>query len=752
MISDYAHGRTRMRFGAACGLAAALHVASAADNPPAPPDRPAARARIGLVLGGGGAKGAAHIGVIKVLEELRIPVDCIAGTSMGSLVGAAYATGMPSQQLEQLITKVDWAEILATAPREEVPVQRKRLDFAFPIGLELGVKDGSVVFPGGLVPTHQIEALFRRVVAGAGEVTGFDRLPIPFRAVATDLESGEMVVFDHGDLAVAMRASMAVPGAFAPVEVEGRVLVDGMLVRNLPVDVARQACADIVIAVPVGNPAVTRDKFTRLTSVVGQAMNIAVEANEKVQLATLTDKDVLVPVLLKDIGSSDFADVPRAIPIGEEAARAAAASLSRYSLSTQDYAKWRSGLRELAAAPKPRIDEVRMSGFNVTNPEVMRTFVESRPGDTFDPDVADADATRIAARGEFTSVSAQVTAEDGRNVLTYKATEKPWGPDYLQFALNLNTDLRGETGWGIRLDYQKRWLNSLGGEFRTSVQVGRPNGLFAEFYQPLDLAQKFFVSPVAFVSQTLGYVYSADERLAELDQSRMGLRLDGGVALGSWGEARVGLLTGKGKASTSVAVSWLPDDGSHRLGGVTFDFVADTLDQRVFPSTGTYASVGAMLSDTKLGADFSYQVLGFNVTKALTRGANVWSLSLRGGSDFGSEVPVYDQFRAGGLFNFSGYHTNELIGREYGLAAIGYRRRLGWLFETLETAAWVGGTLEVGNVYKRPDGTSARGVLTGGSVYLGANSLLGPVYLAYGLSEGGRSTWYLTIGSSLEGH
>jgi NTE family protein len=224
------------------------------------------------------------------------------------------------------------------------------------------------VLPGGLVPTHQIEALFRRVVAGAGEVASFDRLPIPFRAVATDLESGEMVVFDHGDLAVAMRASMAVPGAFAPVDVEGRVLVDGMLVRNLPVDVARQACADIVIAVPVGPGRLAR-QVNAPDQWVGQAMNIAVEANEKAQLATLTDKDVLVPVLLKDIGSSDFADVPRAIPIGEAAARAAAASLSRYSLSAQDYAKWRSGLRELAAAPKPRIDEVRMSGFNVTNPK-----------------------------------------------------------------------------------------------------------------------------------------------------------------------------------------------------------------------------------------------------------------------------------------------------------------------------------------------------------------------------------------------
>ena len=248
---------------------------------PGAPGSPGARPRIGLVLGGGGAKGGAHIGVLKVLEEMRMPVDCIAGTSMGAIVGAAYATGMPAEELAKIVSDVNWKETLESAPREGYTVRRKALDFLFTNGFELGVKDGKLVFPGGIVPTQQIEGLFRRIVAGARQTPNFDRLPIPFRAVATDLESGDMKVFDRGDLAVAMRASMAVPAAFAPVEVDGRLYVDGMLVRNLPVDVARKLCADVIIAVPLGNPVASRENLGNALAVAGQAMNIAIEVERE---------------------------------------------------------------------------------------------------------------------------------------------------------------------------------------------------------------------------------------------------------------------------------------------------------------------------------------------------------------------------------------------------------------------------------------------------------------------------------------
>src|SRR5574340_43765 len=248
-----------------------------------------------------------------------------------------------------------------------------------------------------------------------------------------------------------------------------------MLVRNVPVDVARKTCADVVITVPVTNPRATRAQLGTFLGVTGQAMNIAIEANENAQIATLTDKDVLVKVVLDDIGSSDFAKVPEAIPIGEAAARAVADKLSRYSLSPQAYAAWRSHLRVVAEKPRPKVDEVRMAGFVTTNPEVAKAQLQTRPGDTYDPAKADADANRIVARGDYTAVTYGMGEADGRNVLTFDAVEKPWGPDYLMFDLNLSTDFKGDTGWGIRVDYAKRWINSLGGELRSSGQIGRPN-------------------------------------------------------------------------------------------------------------------------------------------------------------------------------------------------------------------------------------------------------------------------------------
>ena len=708
------------------------------------------RPKIGLVLGGGGAKGAAHIGIIKVLEEMRIPVDCIAGTSMGAIVGAAYAAGMSALQIEQVITAVEWKEILASAPRQDIPAHRKGLDFIFTLGLELGVKDGGLVTPGGLVPTHQIEALFRRIVAGAGQVSDFNQLPIPFRAVATDLESGAMQVFDRGDLSVAMRASMAVPGAFAPVDYNGRLYVDGMLVRNLPVDVARQMCADVVIAVPVANPAVTRESLGTLVGVVGQAMNIAIAANENDQLATLTPKDVSIPVILQNVTSASFDKVPEAIPIGEAAARKAAAALSRYSLPPREYAEWRANLGKLAAVPKVKIDEVRLVGFKATSPEIMRTFLRTKPGDTYDAVKADEDATRLVARGDFTSVSYQLSTEDGRNVLTYRGAEKPWGPNYLLFDINLSTDFKGDTAWGLRMDYEKRWLNSLGGEFRTSFQLGRPNYFGAEFYQPLDSSQRFFVAPGVFAKQNLEYLYSAGSRLAQLDTRRYGGWLDGGIALGSWGEFRLGLMRGSVEQSVNVGGTGLPDLGSSALGAGTMRFVYDTLDKRLFPTEGAYGVVYGNFSDTGLGAERNYKTVSFKLSKVLSLDRNVWTVALRGGSDLNSNAPFYDQFRAGGLFNLSGYRPNELIGREFAFGAVQYRRRIADIMPTLGTGVYAGATLEAGNVFQRLDGTQARGALIGGSLFLGVNSKLGPVYLGYGHSEGNHQALYLYLGSSLE--
>ena len=671
---------------------------------------------------------------------------------MGAIVGAAYATGMRAKELERVISAINWQETLTSAPRQDVPYHRKALDFIFTLGFEVGLKDGELVGPGGLVPTHQVENLFRQIVPGARQVTDFDRLPIPFRAVATDLESGEMVVFGRGDLTIAMRASMAVPGAFAPVAHENRLLVDGMLVRNLPIDVARKMCADVIIAVPVAIPPATRADLRSALEVAGQAMNIAIEANEKAQLATLGARDITIPVVLPGIASGDFHKVPEAIPIGEAAARKALSALSKYALGPREYAAWRGGLGDIAKAPAIRIDEIRMTGFKDTNPDAARTFITARPGDAYDPVKADADATRLVARGDYSNVSHQVTTEDGKTVLTYSVTEKGWGPNYLLFDINLSTDLKSDTAWGLRFDYERRWLNSLGGELRTSLQVGRPNVFNAEFYQPLDLQQRFFIAPSIYASQSLLYLYTGDTTVAQYDVRRFGVRLDGGIALDTWGEFRLGLQRGGLDASPKVGSVVIPNQGHESTAGVTTRFNYDTYDRRAFPTHGSLGRVTGYFSETGLGAEQSYRTIEASWSTVHTLGRNVFTLGARGGTSLGSEVPIYDQFRLGGLFNFSGYRNQQLTGREYALGTIQYRRRVADISETLGSAVYAGGTLELGNVYQRADGTNARGVLTSGSLFLGISSKIGPVYLAYGHSEGGRSAYYIYIGSSLEAY
>ena len=708
------------------------------------------RPRIALALGGGGAMGAAHIGVIKVLEELRVPVDCIAGTSMGAVVGAAYATGLDAQALDHIMTSISWKDTFRSAPREDIPVRRKELDFVFTLGLEIGIKGGQVLVPKGIVPTQQIENLFKRIVAGARQTNRFSSLPIPFKAVATDIESGEMVVLERGDLTQAMRASMAVPGAFAPVELDDRLLVDGMFVRNLPVDVARKSCGDVVIAVSVGNPPPKRGDLNNALSVLGRASSLGVELNERAQLETLTKRDVAVKVVLDGISATSFDKIPEAIPIGEAAARALAGKLARYSLPAVEYTAWRARLGNLAVATRGTIDAVRIEGAERVNPEVLRTFIELKPGERFDPKKAAADTTRLVGRGDFESVDYRFLREDGRNVLTYQAKEKELGPDYLLFDLNLQTDLENDTLWGIRVDHQRRWVNDLGGEWRNTVQIGRPSGLASEFYQPVDLAQRFFAAPRVFYSQSQQDLYLDEKRVARYEVGRMGAGLDLGVAFDTWGEWRLGLERGRVDTDVSIGTPLSVSGQRVSTGLWRTRFLYDQLDHALFPTRGTLGRLTYYESSRSLGADDSYRRGEGTVRTVVSRGRNVYDLGVAGGSDFGSAMPAYDWFVLGGLNRFSGYPIGALRGREYALGTVNFKRRVWDLTGTLGTGVYLGGGVEAGNVFNRLDGTPAKGVIWSGSTYLIVDSKLGPLYLGAGFSEGGRVAGYLYLGSSFD--
>ena len=461
------------------------------------PDPSAARPRIGLALSGGGARGAAHIGVLKVLEELRVPVDCVAGTSMGSIVGGAYAAGMPPRRLEQILRQTDWNKVFTDRPpRGEIASRRKADDYKTLFAAEFGFKDGSLRLPKGLIAGVSIESFLRTLTESASAINDFQRLPIPFRAVAADIETGEAVVLQRGSVPQAMRASMAIPGFVSPVEIDGRLLVDGGIANNLPINVVRKMCGDVVIAVNISTPALRRDEIGSALTVVTQLLNFLGKSTVDGQLASLGPRDVLIAPDLGDISAGGFDQAGQAVDIGEAAARALADQLTRYSVSEQEYARIRATQIAEVKQQAP-IDEIRIEGLQRSSAAVLSALVQSKPGEPLTEEKLAEDLRRIYGRGDFESVDYRITQEAGKRVLTIMAREKTWGPDYLRFGLGLATDFSGNDTFNVAVNYRRTWLNRLGAEWVIEGQVGHNAHLFTEFYQPLHERGIWFAAPYA---------------------------------------------------------------------------------------------------------------------------------------------------------------------------------------------------------------------------------------------------------------
>src|SRR5277367_6713825 len=334
-------GKRLLWFGVTWALSAGCLWPAAATWAATDPPVPAAanvRPRICLVLSGGGARGMAHIGVLKVLEELKIPVDCIAGTSVGAIVGGLYASGMTALEIDSTIRSLDWQEAFRDAPpRRDLAFRRKQDDRNFLVRLPLGLKHGRILLPKGLIQGQKLQETLRQLTLPFSNTTNFDLLPTPFRAVATDLETGNAVLMDKGDLAIAMRASMSAPGVFAPVEVDGRLLVDGGLAENLPINVARAMHADVLIVSDVSFPLQGRSALDSALSISNQMLAILVRKDSDRQRATLGPQDILIEPNLGSATATDFTVPANVIAGGENAARDAVSKLSAYSVGEAAY-------------------------------------------------------------------------------------------------------------------------------------------------------------------------------------------------------------------------------------------------------------------------------------------------------------------------------------------------------------------------------------------------------------------------------
>jgi NTE family protein len=729
-------------------MLSALSVPAIADESSGP-EGGARRPKICLVLSGGGARGAAHVGVLKVLEEYRVPIDCIVGTSMGALVGAGYATGTSVAEMEQINAEIS-TELLfkELPPRDEIAMRRKFDDYLPYIGPELGIGGNGFELPKGVVSGVQLETVLRRLAKAKG-YHNFDRLPIPFRAVATDLVTGKAVVFRNGELANVMRASMSVPGAVAPAEFGGMILVDGMLTSNLPVETARAMGADIIIAVNVGTPLLKRDELNSIFGVTGQMLSILTEQNVQKSLAALKSADILITPELGDYSTGDFDNLAKIEPFGEEAARRQADRLKRLSLPPGEYAALRKK-QTVAVLPDLRpVDEIRFEDLQRVNPQSVQAIMETRVGQPIDQQKLDRDMRRIYGTGDFEHVNYRFLEEPGKRVLAVDAVEKSWGPDYLHFGLGLSSDFRGDAFYNLLATYRRTWLNSLGAEWRTDLQIGRTSGLFTEFYQPLNAEGWLFVAPHADIRRRSTYLYQGDSRLASYDISSALAGVDAGLQFRQYGVFRLGIEGGQLDPKLDTGPQSL-SPGQPRIaqGAYRARLLLDRLDNVNFPRSGWGSQMNVYDSTSQLGADTSYTKWDANGMAVYSYGEHTFNAAAKFGGKIGSNpLPNYDQFQWGGFLEQSGYRTGQLYGENLSFGRLMYYHRI--MRGSLLQGAYGGASLEAGKVGNPLVPGSPTGLLKSASVFVAVDSPVGPVYLGYGHAQDGNSSLYFYLGRPL---
>jgi NTE family protein len=708
------------------------------------------RPKVGLVLSGGGALGLAHIGVLKVLEELQVPVDCVVGTSMGALVGGTWATGVSPQQMEKVITETDLESLFDDQPpRSEVSQQIKNDSYKPLFDFTLGYNDG-VQLPSGASAGYKFELFLKELIGTGASISNlnFDDLPTPYRATATDLETGELRVFYRGELPRIMRASMSLPGVIAPTEIDGRVYVDGGLVRNLPVDIARNLCGDVIIAVNLGTKPKSRQEINSSIDVAVQSIVLLTEQNVRNSLDELSADDILIVPDLEEFDSSAFSSQQEIIERGVRAALAKQEALAKLALTQDEYQAWLSGRQQKVPAAM-QVKKITVEATGEVNAEAVQRDIKTEPGAGFDVKQLDRDIANIFGRGDFSYVGYSIIPDDDNASIVIKAESKPWGPGYLKFGLGAATDFTSPSQLNLAASYRRTWINSLGAEWRTDMQLGYDSILRTAFIQPLQLRDGAFITPYAEVSRTFVQYYKDDIRIGDFRINRSQVGLDLGVT-GRLGELRIGPFVSriKGKPDFGIATVIIPEQDATQT-GITLFGVIDQLDRPVFPRTGIYAAVDVTSAKEEDSYTEEFTKAQAKLTGVKSLGVNTFTVSLEWGDELSGleDLPAYEVFKLGGPKRLSGLYLDQLTGTRYNLATASYYRQYASLPSQLGSGLYFGFSMEAGRINDSLNtNTATYDWIKSGSVFWGADTILGSAYIGYGYSSINQSTFYLIIG------
>ncbi|ANF26877.1 patatin-like phospholipase family protein [Stutzerimonas stutzeri] len=703
--------------------------------------------RTGLVLSGGAARGLAHIGVLKALEEQGVQIDAIAGTSMGAVIGGLYAAGYSVDELEKLALELDWQQVLSDdPPREDVPFRRKQDDRDFLVKRKLSFRDdGSLGLPLGVIQGQNLALLLERLLVHASDIRDFDRLPIPFRAVATDIANDKKVIFRSGHLPQAIRASMSIPAVFAPVEIDGRLLVDGGMVDNVPMDVARDMGVDRLIVVDIGTPLLPREQLLTVVDVLNQSITMMTRRNSEAQLATLRPEDLLVQPMLAAFGSTDFGRAEQLIDAGYRAADALGGRLA--TMRSESGGNLSLSLARSAEPRTPLITAVRIENDSKVGDAVIRRHIRQQIGKRLDVQDLQKDMGTLYGLDYFEQVEYRIVHGKPGNTLVVTAREKRSGTDYLRLGINLSDDFRGDSAFNIGASFRKNGINELGAEWLTRLQLGDRQEFFSEFYQPLDAGSRWFVAPNLIAQAQNVEAILDNDPIAEYRLQRYGYGLSLGRQIANNGEIRFGVGQAWGEADVRVGDQQLPDF-SFEEGYYQLRYSFDTVDDVDFPREGEDIGLTLRQYDPSLGSDRRYRQWEFRLDKAVSFGLDTLVFGGRYGRTLDDAEIVTSSFLLGGARQLSGFRQDALSGQNISLARmIYYRRMTPRSFLPLDFPLYLGASLERGRAWNN-DNAFDSGYINAGSIFIGYETPLGPLNLSYGLNDEAERALYLNLGRS----
>jgi len=702
------------------------------------------RQRVGLALSGGAALGLAEIGVIRWMEEHHIPVDRVAGTSMGAIVGAMYATGMSPAEIQEFAENIDWDDVLLPEPTySQLSYRRKQDRRDFLIEAPLGLKDG-LNGPNGFNPGHGVGLLLDRIAFPESDISSFDDLPIPFRCVATDMLSGEGVVLHDGRLAEAVRASMAVPGEFTPLEINGRVLADGGMVQNIPVEIVRDMGADAVIAVQLRTPPGSRAQLETLAGVLARAVDVMIVQNEERSLALA---QAIVSVDTSGFSVTDYGRAKELIQLGYKSAASQSAALAPYVI--EDPVEWQQYLDERQArkrSPLKKVEAVEVTGGDSdTDRRLEHRLLHALRG-PFDLDHVDTQLTRIAGEGQFDRLGYEGFVQNGVPALRVTAHEKTYGPPFVDLAVNV--DGSGVAAFDFSAGARVTFMDfaDRGGEWRSDVLFGSSNLAATEFYQPLG-GSRFFVAPYAFASKIARNSFTGLTQVAVFGDERAGGGFDLGYNSGRRSEFRLGYEIFEGKLSPLIGSAGLPII-SGSTGEFRARYVWDGQDSPSIPSTGT--RVVAMLSRVLESPGLAHPIDQLDVqTSTFAPVGEKTSLFFlaSGGTTFRGNAGPFQVFALGGPFRLGAYLPQEFLGNHYAYSSLGFRREFYRLPQIVGGKIYWGGWYEAGTAFGSANSNSGP-VVVRGTFNLGviADTFVGPIALAGSVSPTGQSRVNFTLG------